>query len=664
MFTRHTLIILAVLGLSVVCFAATSDVPVGANLLKNPGFEKGASGWQIDPTKWQVVSDIAYSGNQSLRISNNDAASYTLASSPVPCVPDRVYRITARIKTDNVEGAESGATVCLEWYNKWGEFLGGWYPPGIKGTNDWTLLTSDSKLTPADAASMRAVVYLRKGCTGAAWFDDVSVEITDEPGDLTFRPLVRYPNYRATIFPWQPRRLDVGAEVKTNRAHSVADLSLEVSVVDASNKIIATGRDDRILGKPWANARIDLSNAGAGEYRAVATLFDMRKRAELGREVFRFRIAEDATPRPKVYIDEHNRCVVDGELFFPLGMYIGESPASPNAVKDLEKFSESRFNCMMMYGINNGTPDQIRTYLDLVNRFGRKLIYSVKDVYPGSVWETKQVGEWAGIDQILRGVVTTFKDHPAVLAWYLNDELSGDRLPQIADHYEKIKSMDPNHPMWQVLYLGQKTADHVSSTDALGIDNYPVPAAPITNFYLATADVKRAVLGARAMWMVPQGSSQGAYRGDPTVRHPTFEETMCMSYLGLIHGAGGLVYYSFFDLKRTNNGDAHWEVLKRVADEMQRIKHIVLGIDAPDGKSVKVSDERIHVLTREVDGEILVLAANPHKESVKAVFRIGPDTGATGVEATASARLTDVTRNSFADEIEPYGVRVYKLTGR
>lgn len=655
---------LVTMVLAVTVSAAPADVPVGTNLLKNAGFEQGSLHWSTNPAKWQVVSDVAYSGKQSLRISNDDRASYTLASTPVPCVPDRVYRLTARIRTENVEGTDSGATMCVEWYNKWDEFLGGWYPAGIKGTNDWTLFTSNSRLTPPDAVTMRAVVYLRQGCTGTAWFDDVSIELTDEPGDMTFRPLIRYPNYRDTIFPWQSRHVDVGAEVKPNRAHPVERLALRVSVVDASNRVVATGEDTAIRGKPWANARVDLPDAGPGEYRTVVTLVNTKTREELGREVLRFRIADEGTTRPTVYIDEHNRCIVDGEPYFPLGMYIGESPASETALRDMGKFSASKFNCVMMYGINNGTPDQIRAYLDAVNSYGRKIIYSVKDIYPGSTWEVKSVGEWTGVEQILQGVVSTFKDHPAVLAWYLNDELSGDRLPQIADHYSKIKAIDPNHPIWQVLYLGQRTADHVASTDALGIDHYPVPAAPITNFYLATADVRRAVLGARAMWMVPQGSSQGAYHGKPDVRHPTFEETMCMSYLGLIHGARGLIYYSFFDLKRTANGDAHWEVLKKVSEEMQRIKPIVLGIDVPHGRSVSASDDRIHVLTREVDGDLFVLAANPHKDTVKALFRIGPDAGVTRVEATADARLSAVTRNSFTDEIESYGVRVYRLTGR
>lgn len=650
--------------LSAACISHADATAPNVNLIKNPGFEKGSSYWKMDPARWQVVSSISYSGGHSLQIQNDDNASYTLASQTIPCVTECVYRMKVRIRTEGVEGTDSGATICLEWYSKEGQYLGGSYPPGIKGTNDWTLLQADSKLIPEDAATMRAVVYLRQGCTGTAWFDDVRVELTDEPGGLTFRPMIRYPNYRHTIFPWQSLRLETGAEIKANRAHRIEDLALLVSVVDSSNRIVGEAEDSDLAGKPWASARIDLAGAKPGDYRAVATLRNTKARADVAAEVLRFRIADEDTAKPVIYIDEHDRCVVNGELFFPIGMYVGESPASPVAIEDLDKFAGTRFNCLMMYGINNGTPEQIRSYLNEVYRRRLKLIYSVKDLYSGSAWEVKKVGDWSGVEEILHGVVSSFKDHPAVLAWYLNDELSGPRLPEISDHYEKVMVLDPDHPIWQVLYLGQNVADHVSSSDAIGIDHYPVPAAPITNFYIATANVRKAVMGARAMWMVPQGASQGAYRGDPDVRQPTYEETMCMSYLGLIHGARGLIYYSFFDLKRTTGGDAHWEVLKRVAGEMARIGPIVLGLDLPTAKQLVAPDERVHVLTREVNGEIYALAANPNKESVTSEFRVGPAVTISRVESTGSTAPTSVSEHSFTDQIESYGVRVYKLIRR
>lgn len=650
--------------LSAACISHAVTAVPHVNLIKNPGFEKGSSEWKTDPARWQVVSDVSHSGRHSLRIENDDKASYTLASQPIPCVTERVYRMKVRIRTDGVEGADSGATICLEWYNKEGQYLGGSYPPGIKGTNEWTLLEANSKLIPEDAATMRAVVYLRQGCTGTAWFDDVSVELTEEPGEMTFRPMIRYPNYRHTIFPWQSRRLETGAEIKANRAHRIEDLALLVSVVDSSNRIIGEAEDSDLAGKPWASANVDLTRAKPGDYRVVATLRNTRARADVAAEVLRFRIADEDTPKPAIYVDEHNRCVVNGKLFFPVGMYIGESPTSPVAIEDLDKFSGTRFNCLMMYGINNGTPDQIRAYLNEVYRRRLKLIYSVKDLYFGSTWEVKKVGDWSGVEEILHGVVSAFRDHPALLAWYLNDELTDTRLPEIADHYEKIAALDPNHPIWQVLYLGQNVGDHVSSSDTIGIDHYPVPAAPITNFYIATSSVERAVMGARAIWMVPQGASQGAYSGNPDVRQPTYEETMCMSYLGLIHGARGLIYYSFFDLKRTTGGDEHWEVLKKIADEMARISPIVLGLDVPAMKRLTAGDGRIHVLTREVNGEIYALAANPQKESAKSEFRIGPELRIARIESTGRAAPTSVNEGFFTDEIESYGVRVYKLIRR
>jgi|EP01046_Picozoa_sp_COSAG06_P023724 hypothetical protein len=44
-----------------------------------------------------------------------------------------------------------------------------------------------------------------------------------------------------------------------------------------------------------------------------------------------------------------------------------------------------------------------------------------------------------------------FKDHPALVAWYTNDELPATTYrPQLLTHQQWVVEGDPNHPTWQV----------------------------------------------------------------------------------------------------------------------------------------------------------------------------------------------------------------------
>ena len=141
--------------------------------LVNPGFEQGATGWSL-PSTYAVVDDVAHSGAHSLRQINADPAFYELASLQVPFTRGKCYRFGAWVRTRGVKGDESGATVCMEWSGP-GGYLGGVYPTGRKGDNDWYHVEDVTAPIPAEATRVTITVYMRKGMTGTAWYDDVEL---------------------------------------------------------------------------------------------------------------------------------------------------------------------------------------------------------------------------------------------------------------------------------------------------------------------------------------------------------------------------------------------------------------------------------------------------------------------------------------------------------
>ena len=83
------------------------------------------------------------------------------------------------------------------------------------------------------------------------------------------------------------------------------------------------------------------------------------------------------------------------------------------------------------------------------------------------------------------------------------------------------------------------------------------------------------VMGSRPVWMVPQVMNWAVYRKTEEekrgLRPPTLAELRSMSWQCLTEGAGGLIYYSFFDLKKdtTVPFETQWGIAKQVAGEIK-----------------------------------------------------------------------------------------------
>ncbi|HEX3000465.1 MAG TPA: hypothetical protein VHR86_09555, partial [Armatimonadota bacterium] len=319
--------------------------------------------------------------------------------------------------------------------------------------------------------------------------------------------------------------------------------------------------------------------------------------------------------QPDVFIDEHNRTLVHGKPFFPLGWYFGPTPKDINYQEHLDRLAGSPFNTIMCYGINNGTIADVRAYLDALAQRNLKIIYSIKDVYPEITWYKDEQLGFQGEDAIVNGVVSTFRDHPAVLGWYLNDELPLSMRERLEARYRQVRNLDPNHPTWAVLYQVDELAGYLNTADVLGTDPYPLPQKPVT---MAAEWTKKSAAisgGKRPLWQVPQAHDWACYNKDPQAKHrpPTLDEEMVMSYLCLIHGANGLIYYSYFDLQRDSLGfNRRWAEMLVVGNEMKQLIPALLSTAAAPKLAVQADSKSVEYSQRADDaGKQYVLMANP-----------------------------------------------------
>lgn len=596
-----------------------------ANLLHNPGFEEAsASPWRL-PKEFAIDAAVAHSGTRSLRLIQPGTGSYPLASQAIDFRAGRQYRYSAWIKTQGVAGAESGATLCMEWSGPKG-WLGGAYADGKKGDQDWFRIEGITAPLPPEATGIHVSLYLRKGMTGTAWFDDVEVApYFASPLDAA----LLQPNYRGRLeASAKDQRIIVRARIAQDMKSSLTAsqttlvatlLTGETAVQEQRQKSPAAGVHDLVF---------QASSLPTGDHRVRVELRSPDG-AALGRHEFDLHKLPPNAPQPAVFLDPQNRTIIGGKPFFPLGWYFGPGPGAADYASHLDRVAQSGFNTIMCYGISAGGIDKVRTYLDALAARNLKLIYSIKDVYAGTKYYHEPVLGFRGDDAIVRGVVSAFRNHPALLAWYLNDEMPLSMRDRLDARHSLVRSLDPDHPTWSVLYQVDEFAGYLNSADVLGADPYPVPTKPATLAADWTKKCAAVADGMRPLWMVPQAFDWATYHPDRTgnSRAPTLDEELVMSYLCLIHGAHGLIYYSYFDLQRDPLGfEQRWADMATLGQELNRLMPALLAAKPATLPEIQTTAPAVQFAARSDDaGRRYILLANPSPDTPARVgVAVGP----------------------------------------
>ncbi len=591
-------------------------VKLGENLIVNPSFEEDNDGDNF-PDGWNLPHELCTwdevekrSGKRSLRFTNTDSNVYRLITQVVPCKPKRRYYFAVWVKGKEINGKDQwdqGAGICLEWQDAKGNWLGGSYPECPEGTFDWRRVEG-AALIPENAARVSVVLYLRRTNTGTAWFDDVEVR------EILPTPLqVFLPTYRGL---WRIG-MPISANVEVVRTDEERDATFRVrSQLEEEEGKPVWSKDitfpPRVSTRQFAPPINLLSKPTVYQWRFVLLSPKGKKVDEVSHPL---RLTNQM---PKVHVDEKLRLIVDGKPFFPLGLYLG-----PTEDEHLARIAEAGFNTILCYGYGVGKDPE--GYMNRAQKHGLKVIYSVKDFYEGTQYFPKWFGK-SGLE-LAKEYVLKFRHHPALLAWYINDELPPTFVPRLKAMYDLVSELDLDHPTFQVLYQIGELAYYFECTDIIGVDPYPVPSRPLTMVSDWTKSAREEMRHRKPVWVVPQIFAHSVYTNKPEEREPTLGEKRCMAYLALIHGANGLIFYSYFDLFRDVGGkraenevfERRWGEVRQIGRELSSLVSVLL-----EGKAISVKVEPtetpIHLLCLRRNGEIYVIAANPSDKEAEVVL--------------------------------------------
>jgi hypothetical protein len=291
------------------------------------------------------------------------------------------------------------------------------------------------------------------------------------------------------------------------------------------------------------------------------------------------------------------------------------------------------------------------------------------------------------VEQLLRKILNTFKDHPGLGAYKGEDEPEWGKhsIPAMKRAYEIIKEVDPHHPV-VIIEAPRGTSESLrkynSVKDINGVDIYPVGFPPgkhsqfsATNSTLSmvgdyTRLMRRVSEEAQPIWVTLQVSWSGVLKPGQTLRYPSFPEQRFMTYQAIINGARGINYFGGSlpgglteeDKKLGWNWRFWSRVLKPVIQEIGAKGPLYPALVAPESDlPVKAEGKGIEFCVREAGNSIFLLACKREGPAIQASFSGIPAGISTGEVLFEEPRIISVKKGTLTDWFAPFDVHVYRF---
>ncbi|MBK7628223.1 MAG: hypothetical protein IPJ16_13685 [Bacteroidales bacterium] len=347
--------------------------------------------------------------------------------------------------------------------------------------------------------------------------------------------------------------------------------------------------------------------------------------------------------------------IVNRRQFFPFGFYT-YSPVSPTLP---EEEIVKGFNVISPYQkILPETLSERKAYMDRCAQIGMKVHYNLLSVSGGGGVGSKidSISEEEKRARLLKEI-ELFRDHPALLAWYISDEPNGNRIPPetIEEIYNTVKKADPWHPVSVVITAPfMQARRYTKGLDILMADPYPLPELQASFVGDITGQLKELVSGKKPLWIVPQAFGGG----EIWKREPTIQEIRSMTWQAIINGAGGIQYFVRQGLNYFPKSAAVWGECGRIAVEVAELTPWLLSDE--ETMPAESYSQNVLVSSKTHDGQLVVMAVNRKSEPINASLRI-KGLSNTRARVLFENRFVPVIGGVITDELASFGSQVYLI---
>jgi hypothetical protein len=350
---------------------------------------------------------------------------------------------------------------------------------------------------------------------------------------------------------------------------------------------------------------------------------------------------------------------VNGLPFFAFGFYT-YFPVQPTLA---EQEVVKGFNLMSPYQkIEKKSLKDRQAYMDRCAVLGMKVNYNLCSVAGGGGIESSRLQGLSRDEKLdkLKKEVLKFRDHPALLAWYIADEPDGQNLSpdSLMETYRLIKELDPYHPVSIVFKSSRKAADYRAVMDIAMTDPYPIPQGKVSEIMTNVDVMKNDFWLEKPIWVVPQ-----AFGGNQWwQREPDPREIRAMTYLAIIQGATGIQYYIRNSPNSFPKSTAMWDECGAMALE---IAELTPDINSPHPAPELVTDNsNVHAKAWNRAGLVTIAVMNDRNEPSSIKLKMKNVDLNIQADVLFENRKIQVTDGVIEDVIDGYGTRVYRFDAR
>ncbi|MCK5337368.1 MAG: hypothetical protein KAJ50_01105, partial [Bacteroidales bacterium] len=348
--------------------------------------------------------------------------------------------------------------------------------------------------------------------------------------------------------------------------------------------------------------------------------------------------------------------IVEGLPFIPFGFY-NYSPVQPGLA---EEEVVKGFNMMSPYQTIEGkTLKERKEYMDRCAAVGMKVNYNVLSLAGGGGVAGKKYSKLSHRKRLklLKKEIEAFRDHPALLSWYISDEPVGQGVPpdSLTEAYGLIKEMDPYHPV-TVVFMSPWMANSYSHVmDIVMTDPYPIPHGKVDEVGATAAMLNAEFFLDKPVWIVPQ-----AFGGNEWwEREPTPQELRVMTYLGIVNHAMGIQYFIRHGLNSFPKSTVAWNECGAMALEIAELTPYMFS--AEHVPEIISPDIDIQLKGFHMAGAFVVIAVNTANKPMEFSFTIDGFGYSGSAAVMFEDRKVGVNKGMIGDIIDAYGTRVYRI---
>ena len=420
------------------------------------------------------------------------------------------------------------------------------------------------------------------------------------------------------------------------RRNRRADTTIPVAVELQRGGEVLDRLEANMVGQEIAGA-FAADALSAGRYELVARWLDPVG----GADSLAVACEKFAPAAREVKIDLFSQSLlVDGEPFFPIGLYWLRADI-------LAPMRQLHFNSGDYYYKLRG--EEVTALMDAAAVEGIQILLELTE-YARREPEPDY--------RAIAALVKRYRQHPALLAWYLVDEPAETKMAPASALaiYELIRELDPYHPVYLVNNRPHTYAAYSDASDILAIDVYPIPNYSISQVRDYMERARWSSLERKPVWLIAQ-----AFGGvEHWARSPTADELRNMIYQGLVGGAKGVLFYRYCQENERHIQPLDlWREVQRLAAELAELGPVLLQkehrLESPP------TSGEVAVAIKEYKGDFYVFAVNVAEDSRQLDLRLEGLPPMGQAEVLRGQAVPTLANGRLAAELGPLGTAVFRL---